>query len=70
MKEKKIHALYVELEDYENQGIRMKLENSPASPMQIVTAHMMKEESNFMRDYVWDEKGYVREVHFHDIVTS
>lgn len=62
--------LYAELEKYENSGISMRLNNYPASPMQIVTAHMVREEPSYMRDYVWDERGHVREVSFHNILES
>ena len=61
-------ALYAELERYENAGVRMRLDNSPASPMQIVSAHMIKEESSYMRDYVLDDKGCVRELAFHQVL--
>ena len=70
MKEKKYKKLYAELEDYEHSGIRMKLNNFPASPLQIVTAHMVKEDPSYMRDYVWDEKGHVRELTFYNIKES
>lgn len=70
MKVERYKKLYAELEKYENSGIRMKLNNYPASPMQIVTAHMVNEEPAYMRDYVWDEKGHVREVTFHNILES
>ncbi len=59
--------LFVELEMYERSGVSMKLEDYPASPMQIVNAHMVKEEQTYMRDYVWDENGHMRELTFHDI---
>lgn len=62
--------LYTELSAYENYGISMKLNNQPASPMQIVTAHMIREESSYMRDYVWDEKGHMKEIAFHNIKSS
>ena len=62
--------LYAELEKYENSGISMRLNNYPASPMQIVSAHMVREEPSYMRDYVWDERGHVREVSFHNILES
>ena len=62
--------LYAELEKYENSGISMRLNNYPASPMQIVTAHMVREDPSYMRDYVWDERGHVREVSFHNILES
>ena len=67
MKNDTYKDLYAELEKYEHSGVCMKLDNCPASPMQIVTAHMMQEDTAYMRDYVWDEKGHVREVTFHSI---
>lgn len=67
MKEETYRKLFAELERYENYGVSMKLNGYPASPMQIVTAHMAKEDSNYMRDYVWDESGHVKELTFHDI---
>lgn len=70
MKEEMYKDLYAELEKYENSGVRMKLDDYPASPMQIVTAHMVREDSSYMRDYVWDEKGHVQEVAFHNILGS
>lgn len=66
----KYKKLYAELAEYESNGVSMKLNNLPASPMQIVTAHMVREESNYMRDYVWDEKGHVKEIAFHNIKES
>lgn len=70
MSENLYKNLFAELEKYEKSGVSMKLNNNPASPMQIVTAHMVKEEQAYMRDYVWDEKGHVKELTFHDILTS
>lgn len=70
MKEETLRKLFKELEKYENVGVSMTLNNYPASPMQIVTAHMVREEPAYMRDYVWDEKGHVRELGFHNIMES
>ncbi len=70
MKVEKYKELYAELEKYENAGVSMKLNDFPASPMQIVTAHMVSEDSSYMRDYVWDEKGRVQELAFHNILES
>ena len=70
MSEKFYKNLFAELEKYEQSGVSMKLNNDPASPMQIVTAHMVKEDQAYMRDYVWDEKGHVKELTFHNILTS
>ena len=69
MTSEKYKNFYAELEMYEQSGVSMRL-NNPASPMQIVTAHMVREEQAYMRDYVWDEKGHVRELSFHNIKTS
>jgi hypothetical protein len=70
MKNEIFKDLYAELEKFEHSGVSMRLNNYPASPMQIVTAHMVREESSYMRDYVWDDKGQVREVTFHSILES
>lgn len=70
MKQETYKQLYAELEKYEHSGVNMRLDNYPASPMQIVAAHMVREETSYMRDYVWDEKGHVREVTFHNILES
>ena len=59
--------LYAELEKYEKAGVQLKLNSRPASPMQVVNAYMVKEESSYMRDYVCDEKGLVRELAFHNV---
>lgn len=67
MKEDAYKWLFAELEKYEDSGISMSLNDYPASPMQIVTAHMVREEPTYMRDYVWDEKGQVKEVAFYSI---
>ena len=59
--------LYAELEKYERAGVQMKLNSRPASPMQIVNAYMVNEESSYMRDYICDEKGKVRELGFDNV---
>lgn len=70
MTTEKYKNFYAELEMYEQSGVSMRLNNYPASPMQIITAHMVREEQAYMRDYVWDEKGHVRELSFHNIKNS
>ena len=71
MEERELYKdLYAELEKDENRGVSIRLNNQPASPMQIVTAHMVKEENAYMRDYVWDVKGDVKEIVFHSISNS
>lgn len=70
MAEQKYKKFYAELEMYERSGVSMRLNNYPASPMQIVTAHMVREDQTYMRDYVWDEKGHMKELSFHNIQNS
>lgn len=70
MNENLYKNLFLELEMYEQSGVSMKLNNNPASPMQIVSAHMVKEDKTYMRDYVWDEKGHIKELTFHNINCS
>ena len=70
MKVESYKEFFAELEKYENAGVRMKLNDIPASPMQIINAHIVCESPTYMRDYVWDDKGHVQELSFHNILES
>ena len=59
--------LFTELTTYERSGIRMQIDGLPASPLQIVSAHMVREDSNYMRDYIVDENGMVQELDFYKV---
>lgn len=59
--------LFRELNRYERKGVYMEIEGNPASPTQIVRAHMLKEGSGYMRDYVLNEKGDLKELYFYQI---
>ncbi|MGN1266465.1 MAG: hypothetical protein ACI4UH_00875 [Dorea sp.] len=59
--------LYRELTDYERRGVDILLNGWPASPMQIVQAHMVREDVVYMRDYKMNEKGDIEELGFHKI---
>ena len=63
--EKKYQDLFTELTNYERSGVRMQMNGFPASPLQIVSAHMVREESNYMR-----EQGMIRELDFNSIGTD
>ena len=65
VEQSKYRELYEELSLYEKYGIRMTMDGQPASPMQIMTAHMVKEEKSYMRDYVLDEEGHLKELSFY-----
>ena len=66
-KEKAYQELFAELRNYEKAGIHMEIDGIPASPMQIVSAHMIKEECGYMRDYVVREDGRIKELNFYHI---
>lgn len=59
--------LYSELENYEKNGVPMLLDGCKASPMQIVTAHMVREEGCYMRDYIMDSEGHIESLTFVNI---
>ncbi len=59
--------LYAELERYEKKGVDIMIDGYQASPMQIVTAHMIKEEGTYMRDYVIDPQGRIESLAFTNV---
>lgn len=65
--EKTYQELFSELENYERHGIGMLLNGCPASPQQIVTAHMVRESTSYMRDYIWGDDGQVEELCFNQL---
>ena len=62
--------LYAELENYERRGVDIMVDGYQASPLQIVTAYMTREEGAYMRDYVMDVKGNIETLAFTDIQTD
>lgn len=66
-KDKSYQELFAELTNYERSGIRMQINGIPASPLQIVSAHMVREESVYMRDYIMDENGVIQELDFYKV---
>ena len=55
------------LTGYEKKNISLRINGVPAWPMQIVQAHTMCEHQSYMRDYVLNDKGDVKEVWFQNI---
>ena len=64
LEDEQYRNLFVELSEYERLGVRMKMNGHPASPLQIASAHAVRENLSYMRDYVADEYGKVKEVRF------
>lgn len=59
--------LFEELENYERRGIDISLDGYPASPLEIIKAHMIKEEGTYMRDYIMSREGNITALMFTDI---
>ena len=59
--------LFAELENYEQKGVDISIDGYTASPLQIVTAYMTKEEGTYMRDYILSRDGNIEALIFTDI---
>ena len=59
--------LYTELEGFERNGVCILIDGSHASPLQVVRAHMVREEGGYMRDYQMDKDGHIESLSFHNI---
>lgn len=62
-----LRKMFQELTGYEKKHVSLKIDGIPASPMQIVQAHTMCESQSYMRDYVLNDKGDVKELGFHNV---
>lgn len=56
-----------ELEKYENQGVIITLEGELSSPGEVAEVCLLKEESNYMRDYITDDRGNLIELNFNNV---
>lgn len=64
---KEYKELFSELDGYEKKGVQMELDGKPASPTQIVQAHMVQEYPEYMRDYELNEDGDVKKLCFYHV---
>jgi hypothetical protein len=62
-----VQQMFRELTGYEQRQVGLGINGIPASPMQIVNAHIVREETAYMRDYVLNEKGDIQELWFNSI---
>ena len=69
MRKKKIsyQNLYTEWEGFERNGVCILIDGSHASPLQVVRAHMVREEGAYMRDYEVDKNGHIETLSFINI---
>ena len=68
--EEDLRRMFKELTGYEKKKIDLKMEGIPASPMQIVLAHEMREGVTYMRDYILDDEGDIIELDFQGVRTE
>ena len=66
---KEFQEMFSELNMYENGSIYCN-GGKPASPTQIVQAHMVSEDSGYMRDYVLNENGDLKALYFYHVNQS
>lgn len=59
--------LLIELDSIEKQGVGIWLEGAKSTPLQVLEAYMVRENAHYMRDYVSDEEGVLRELRFDKI---
>lgn len=64
MESEQCRELFAELSEYERRGIHMKMDDVPASPLQIASVYAVREEPSYMRDYIVDDQGKIQEVCF------
>lgn len=60
-------ALFQELSEYERSQVRLTMDEKTASPLQIVQAHMIREDTQYMRDYVLNDSGDLEELRFYSV---
>lgn len=68
--DKSYQELFAELTRYERSGVPLQINGFPASPLQIVSAHMVREDNVYMRDYIMDENGMIQELDFYKVDTK
>lgn len=66
-KKQDVQDLFTELTGYEKKGVDIMLNGLSASPMQVVQAHVLREDVAYMRDYVMNEAGDIKGLCFTDI---
>lgn len=67
MSTQRIERLFFELETYYRQGISLWVENSNVSPIELISCNLVQEESDYMRDYITDERGVIESIRFDKI---
>jgi hypothetical protein len=53
-----------ELQGYERKGMHLYLGEQPSRADEIVSACLLAETSDYMRDFISDDKEHITEIHF------
>lgn len=53
-----------ELQGYEQAGTHLYLGNRPSKADEIVSACLFSEDSDYMRDFISDDREHITEIHF------
>lgn len=64
MNEYQLEELIVELEVYRHKGAVICLSGHKSTPFEVAKAIQVNEEGCYMRDYITDKEGTVKEIHF------
>lgn len=56
-----------ELQKLEEKGMALNIDGYPASSVDVVHAHMVRENSTYMRDYIPDNHGVYTELGFNKV---
>lgn len=57
----------MELQELEEDGVRFDVDDNPATPVDVVHAHMVRESCSYMRDYIPGDKGSINKIKFNKI---
>lgn len=57
-------ALFIELKGIQGRGITIFLEGEKSTPETVTELLCIQEDSSYMRDYIYDKKGVLKELHF------
>ncbi len=64
MKEYPLEELIIELELYRHKGAVICLSGRASTPFEVAKAIQVNESGCYMRDYITDGKGKIKEIHF------
>lgn len=60
-------SLLDELQNLEEEGVAFDIDGAPASSIDVVHAHMVREKFSYMRDYIAGNEGTIDKIKFNAI---